>query len=208
MLAHCGMLCIVCHKYCGAEKKCAGCFSGDDNKLEYCKKCEIKACITERGFTYCFECNHFPCKLNENLDRKYERYNWSLIMNSQDAKDSGIAYLLEHIQSYFTCSRCNGVISIQDAECSDCHAKLADMRLGPYAYFGIIDEFDEQKDYVSLENGLSFKDCLRKYHCVAVPDDIINDWWEGLTSMKSYYHQYSRPETALARWGVTLIPPD
>jgi ribonuclease PH len=26
--------------------------------------------------------------------------------------------------------------------------------------------------------------------------------------MKSYFHCYARPSVALARWGVTLIPPE
>lgn len=129
-------------------------------------------------------------------------------MNGQDAKDDGVVAFLESDCNYWTCSYCGGVISLHDSECSDCHAKLADMKLGPYAQFGIIDDFDKQKNYAALEEGLSFEDCLEKYHCISIPDEIINDWWDGLTSMKSYHHQYSRPETALARWSVTLIPPD
>ena len=31
---------------------------------------------------------------------------------------------------------------------------------------------------------------------------------ESVTRIKTYYHCYNRPELALARWGVTLIPPE
>ncbi len=68
------------------------------------------------------------------------------------------------------------------------------------AEFGIIDNFDENKDYSQYEP--------EKYHCIAIQDDILDDWWARLTTMKSYFHSYNRPETALARWGVTLIPPE
>lgn len=42
--------------------------------------------------------------------------------------------------------------------------------------------------------------------CVA--DDFLNDWWGDLSLIKTYFHSYSRPGLSLARWGVTLIPPE
>jgi hypothetical protein len=68
----------------------------------------------------------------------------------------------------------------------------------PCAEFGIIDEFQKNKDYSDYEP--------EKYHCVAIDDDFINDWWNDLALIKTYFHRYSRPAFALARWGVTLIP--
>ena len=70
----------------------------------------------------------------------------------------------------------------------------------PRVEFGIIDEFDKENDYSDYEP--------EKYHCVAVDDDYINDWWNRLELLKTYFHCYNRPEQALARWGVTLIPPE
>ena len=67
--------------------------------------------------------------------------------------------------------------------------------------FGIIDEIDYKKDYGVYEP--------EKYDCVYIDDDLyINDWWERLTTMKTYFHSMDRPAFALARWGVTLIPPE
>lgn len=208
MFAPCGINCTVCYKHCNSKKNCKGCYSDDNSKPEHCRKCKIKTCITEKSYLYCYECNMFPCKLNKNLERSYERYNWSLIMNGTNAREIGVETFLENDRKYWTCSHCGGIISLHDAECVDCHTKLTDIRLGPYAYFGIIDVLEEKKDYAIFEEGISFEDCLKKYHCIAIPDDIINDWWDGLTAMRSYYHCFNRPETALARWGVTLIPPE
>lgn len=40
--------------------------------------------------------------------------------------------------------------------------------------FGIIDDFDINKDY-----GDSYDP--QRHHCVAICDDALNDWWERLT---------------------------
>lgn len=69
------------------------------------------------------------------------------------------------------------------------------------AEFGIIDEFEKDKDYsVEYEP--------QKYNCIAIDDNILNDWWTELILIKTYFNSYSRPNFALARWGVTLIPPE
>lgn len=68
------------------------------------------------------------------------------------------------------------------------------------AEFGIIHHFEEGKDYSYYEP--------EKYNCVAIDDDILNDWWNELTLIRTYFHSYSRRNLALARWGVTLIPPE
>lgn len=72
---------------------------------------------------------------------------------------------------------------------------------GDRAEFGIIDDFDPQKDYDD-----SYEP--ERYHCIAICDDALNDWWDDIQDMRTYFHCYNRPETALARWGVTLIPPE
>lgn len=68
------------------------------------------------------------------------------------------------------------------------------------AEFGIIDNFEKDKDYSNYEP--------QKYNCIAINDDILNDWWDDLTLIKTYFHCYSRPDFSLDRWGVTLIPPE
>lgn len=69
------------------------------------------------------------------------------------------------------------------------------------AEFGIIDKFEKDKDYSNNYEP-------QKYNCIAIDDTIIDDWWNKLITIKTYFHCYSRPNFALARWGVTLIPPE
>ena len=80
------------------------------------------------------------------------------------------------------------------------------------AEFGIIENFDKEKDYSNLDEfGVFpevFPNALKAYNCVAINDDALNDWWPRIEGMKSYFHSFTRPETALARCGVTLIPPE
>jgi len=67
--------------------------------------------------------------------------------------------------------------------------------------FGIIDEIDMNKDYSEYEP--------QKYNCIFIDEDAyLNDWWPQLCGMKTFFHNMDRSETALARYGVTIIPPE
>ncbi len=68
--------------------------------------------------------------------------------------------------------------------------------------FGIIDNIED-----TVMNGVSFD--LEKYHCAAIDDDIyINDWWDRLSLLKTFFQSLERPSFGLARWGITIIPPE
>jgi hypothetical protein len=68
------------------------------------------------------------------------------------------------------------------------------------AQFGIIDQFEKDKDYSKYEP--------KKYNCITIDDNYLSDWNNDLAIIKSYFHSYNRPEFGLARWGITLIPPE
>ena len=71
------------------------------------------------------------------------------------------------------------------------------------AEFGIINDFNEKKDYTGYHP--------EKYHCVAIDDDLyLNDWWNDLSridTLNVYDKGVLQPQTALSRWGITIIPP-
>lgn len=68
--------------------------------------------------------------------------------------------------------------------------------------FGIIEKIDEKQNYDDEYEP-------EKYHCVYIDDDVyINDWWDKLMLMKTYFHNLNRPSYGLDRWGVTIIPPE
>lgn len=124
MFAPCGMNCKVCYKHLKPKKSCKGCLSSDDDKPEHCKKCNIKNCVKEKGITYCFECADFPCKQIKNLDKSYiKRYGVSLVQNGITVKNDGLECFMMKEKEHWTCKKCSGIISLHDAECSECYYK-------------------------------------------------------------------------------------
>ena len=66
--------------------------------------------------------------------------------------------------------------------------------------FGIIEDIRETQEY-SYDS--------KKYQCVCIDDDVyIDEWWNKLVLLKTYFHSLDRPEFGLARWGITLIQPE
>lgn len=124
MFAPCGMNCKVCYKHCYHKKTCAGCLKSDLGKPEHCRKCKIQDCCKEKEIHYCYECLVYPCKLIKNLEKSYmQRYQASLIENSNYVKVHGLYAFMYMQKTNFTCEICGGIISIHDAECSECQSK-------------------------------------------------------------------------------------
>ena len=123
--APCGMNCLVCYKHCYHKKPCAGCLNSDIGKPEHCRKCKIKDCIKGKGLSYCFECTDYPCKLIKNLEKSYnKRYQTSLMTNSEFVRQHGLERFMEQQKEKYTCSKCGGIISIHDRECSECQESI------------------------------------------------------------------------------------
>lgn len=125
MFAPCGMNCKVCYKHCYNKKPCDGCLKSDIGKPEHCRKCKIKDCVKDKDLNYCFECSDYPCKLIKNLEKSYnKRYQASLMENSEVVKNQGLEIFMEQQKIKYTCSKCGGIISIHDRECSECQEKV------------------------------------------------------------------------------------
>lgn len=124
MVALCGMNCTVCYKHLITKKwakKCNGCKYDDETLPEHCRKCKIKYCAKSKNLKYCFECEEYPCKWIKNLDKSYkQRYKTSLIENGLFIKENGMKQFLENEKEKWTCSNCDGVISLHDRFCSEC----------------------------------------------------------------------------------------
>ncbi|WP_138341490.1 DUF3795 domain-containing protein [[Clostridium] symbiosum] len=125
MFAPCGMNCMVCYKHCYHKKPCAGCLNSDIGKPEHCRKCAIKDCVRDKGLSYCFECSGYPCKKIKNLEKSYnKRYRASLMENSGFVRQYGLERFMEQQKEKYTCTKCGGIISIHDRECSECQEKM------------------------------------------------------------------------------------
>jgi hypothetical protein len=121
MLAPCGMDCTVCSAHLREKKPCGGCRTSAANKPERCRRCVVKACAEQRARGLCFRCSDFPCGRIKSLDRSYRvRYDASLVENGLAARRSGIRAFLQEDLRRWTCTHCDGVVSLHDRACSDC----------------------------------------------------------------------------------------
>ena len=59
------------------------------------------------------------------MDRNYvKRYGVSLVNNGARAREIGTDAFMSEEKVHWTCSKCSGVISLHDSECSECKVKL------------------------------------------------------------------------------------
>lgn len=125
MFAPCGMNCMVCYKHCCYKKPCVGCIPGDEGKPKHCRKRKIKECVIERELFYCYECPEYLCKKLKSLEKSYNtRYHASLMENSRMVQAQGMKLFMLKQKEKFICRKCGGIISIHDAECSECRWKM------------------------------------------------------------------------------------
>lgn len=127
-IAICGMHCLVCYKHLITKKyakQCHGCRYDDETLPAHCRSCKIKDCAKEKNYTYCFECNVYPCHWIKNLDKSYQkRYKVSLIENGMFMKEFGISAFLDSEKKHWTCTACQGIISLHDRFCSVCQKTM------------------------------------------------------------------------------------
>ena len=72
-------------------------------------------------------------------------------------------------------------------------------------HFGIIDKFDELKDYGALEE--EYPCIIKKHNCISYDDDALTRWALDLTNTEMHWHRYGNYGKGLAWCGITLIPP-
>lgn len=121
MIAACGMICSFCYVHHKHKKPCLGCRAVSESTPNSCRKCDIKACASEKGHTYCSSCEDFPCVLIKRLDKSYRtRYDISLIDILKDVSLLGPDECLKKYKTRFTCSRCSGTLNMHDLICYDC----------------------------------------------------------------------------------------
>ena len=125
LIAPCGMNCRICLGYFGytsagkrRKSKCIGCTpSGKSCSWikKFCKK------LLKNEIEYCYECNDFPCKQLQKLDKKYrERYDMSMIDNLRMIKKQAMDAFLKEQEKKYKCPECGGVICIHNGKCYSC----------------------------------------------------------------------------------------
>ncbi|MBN2088305.1 DUF3795 domain-containing protein, partial [candidate division KSB1 bacterium] len=84
----------------------------------------IKQCAREKGHLHCYHCEEFPCKRISNLEKSYrKRYQVSLLEHSRLVQAHGLEAFFQREKLRWSCTECQGVISLHDQECSECGKK-------------------------------------------------------------------------------------
>ena len=69
-----------------------------------------------------------------------------------------------------------------------------------------VHDFGIVEDVSALPEDIGYKQ--ERYGCVWIDDDYLDDWWCRLELIPTFFHTLDRPELGLARYGITLIPPE
>ena len=69
-----------------------------------------------------------------------------------------------------------------------------------------VHDFGIVEDVTALPEGMDYEP--ERYGCVWIDDGYLDDWWYRLELIPTFFHTLDRPELGLARYGITLIPPE
>ena len=125
LIASCGMNCGICIGFFGyamngrkRKTTCIGCRPRDKSCAFLKKHCKR---LLKKEIEYCYECNDFPCKYLDALDKRYrEKYDMSMIENLKFIKEEGMNRFLEQQKEKYTCPECGGVICVHNKTCYGC----------------------------------------------------------------------------------------
>jgi hypothetical protein len=124
LIAPCGIDCRLCRRMFSKEKRtCPGCRGEDTYKARGCVECRIKNCekLVSGKFTYCYECDEYPCATLAHLDKRYRtRYATSPLENLQSIQLNGIGLFIEAENKKWTCPHCGSMLCMHDPLCRSC----------------------------------------------------------------------------------------
>ncbi len=128
LIAPCGMNCAICSNYLAYvnnlnRSQCTGCRTSNKKCTYLFEKCSgVNHPIEGNADAkFCFECNQYPCKEINRMDRRYrENYKISVKENLEYIKEKGIKKLVAEQYDEYQCSRCGDLISVHNKKCFKC----------------------------------------------------------------------------------------
>jgi hypothetical protein len=127
LIAPCGMNCAVCSAYIvrrldmnkhGIRRKyCVGCRPRGQNCIFMSSACEA---IGKGKHQFCYECPDFPCARLKRLDKRYTKYNISMIENLTMIKERGMDAFLKKEEKKWQCPQCGDVVCCHTGACYAC----------------------------------------------------------------------------------------
>ena len=128
LIAPCGMNCAICSKYLAYvnnlnKSQCSGCRPSNKKCTYLFEKCTgINHSLEGNAEAqFCFECNQYPCKEINRMDRRYrDNYGMGVKDNLKHIKENGVVEFAEAQYKNYQCTKCGGLISIHNKKCFKC----------------------------------------------------------------------------------------
>jgi len=122
LLAPCGINCAACSQFLREKNRCTGCGT-PGSSCRASASCVIKNCAEHKKseFTFCFECQKFPCEQMKLFNKHYvDKYKHSPIANLERMKEDGLDAYLEAEKETWICSHCGATLCIHKETCPEC----------------------------------------------------------------------------------------
>ena len=114
LIAPCGMNCGICIAHLREKNPCSGCRNIGATGKKTRVLCRIRICVERKGL-FCFNCETFPCKKLEHLDKRYRiKYGMSEIANLTFIKGNGINEFIKTERKKWQSSK--GVLCVHDKQ--------------------------------------------------------------------------------------------
>ncbi len=128
LVAPCGMNCGICSNYLAYKNdlnrsQCAGCRPGNKKCSYLFGKCSGINHLLEgnAGARFCFECDQYPCKEIDRMDRRYsENYKMSVKENLKYIENNGLDEFVGEQHKEHHCMKCDDLVSIHNRKCFKC----------------------------------------------------------------------------------------
>ena len=110
------------------EIRCDGCLS--DKLYAPCVECKygFRQCARDKGVTWCFQCQDFPCqRLRDHRDIHIVNgisHHEHLIEYLQYMKENGVERWISEQEKAGRCPECGTMLYWYSRECSNCQAKV------------------------------------------------------------------------------------
>jgi hypothetical protein len=126
LIAPCGMNCALCSRYLShinnlKRSQCIGCRPRNKRCAYLFKNCKGPRSISTGTAAFCFQCNKYPCKQIDRIDKRYRiGYEMSMKENLEYIRNRGIAKFIEDQYRKYHCPKCFGLISVHNRKCFKC----------------------------------------------------------------------------------------
>jgi len=101
------------------EIRCEGCRGPND--CHWSPQCRMLACTRERGITFCYECDDFPCQELTSLSADQRDAS---LANLRRLAEVGLETWLAEQEARWRCPACSRPVDIYSQTCRACGAAL------------------------------------------------------------------------------------